>query len=57
LQIHLGKKKPRIAKTLFNDKRISAGITKPEIKLYYREIVKKKYCMVMVQQQTCRTME
>ena len=51
------KKKPSIAKTLFNDKRISAGITKPEIKLYYREIVKKKYCMVMVQQQTCRTME
>ena len=35
------KKKPRIAKTLFNDKRISAGITKLEIKLYYREIEKK----------------
>jgi hypothetical protein len=34
-------KKPRIAKTFFNDKRTSGGITMPEIKLYYRSIVKK----------------
>jgi hypothetical protein len=33
------KKKPRIAKTLTNDKRISGGITMPDLKLYYRAIV------------------
>jgi hypothetical protein len=32
-------KKHRIAKSLLNDKRISGGITMPNIKLYYREIV------------------
>jgi hypothetical protein len=32
-------KKPSIAKTLFNDKRTSCGITMPDIKLYYRAIV------------------
>ena len=32
-------KKPRIAKTLLNDKRISGGITMPDLKLYYRTIV------------------
>jgi hypothetical protein len=32
-------KKPRIAKTLLNDKRISCGITMPGLKLYYRAIV------------------
>jgi hypothetical protein len=32
-------KKPRIAKTLLNDKRISVGITIPDLKLYSRAIV------------------
>jgi hypothetical protein len=32
-------KKPRIAKNLLNDKRISGGITMPDLKLYYRTIV------------------
>jgi hypothetical protein len=40
-------KKPWIAKTLLNDKRISGGITMPELRLYYRVIVIKNY-MVLV---------
>jgi hypothetical protein len=32
-------KKPRTAKNLLNDKRNSVGITKPDLKLYYRAIV------------------
>ena len=32
-------KKPRIAKTLVNDKRNSGGITMPDVKLNYRAIV------------------
>jgi hypothetical protein len=32
-------KKPRLAKTLLNDKRTAGRITMPDLKLYYRAIV------------------
>jgi hypothetical protein len=35
-------KKPRIVKTLLNDKRTSGRITMPNLKLYYKAIVIKK---------------
>jgi hypothetical protein len=41
-------KTPRIVKTIFN-KITSVGITISDLKLYYRSIVEKKYCMALVQ--------
>jgi hypothetical protein len=35
--------KPRIVKTILNNKRISGGITISHLKLYYRTIVKKMH--------------
>jgi hypothetical protein len=40
LQIIWNNKKPRIEKTILNNRRISGRIIIPDLKLYYREMVK-----------------
>ena len=46
-QFHMEKQKPRLAKKILNQKRISGGITIPDLKPYYRTImIKKKYRIV-----------
>jgi len=49
-------RKPRIAKTILNNKRTSGAITISELKQYYRAIVIKN-CMILVQRQTDRPVE
>jgi hypothetical protein len=49
-------KKPRIVKTILNNKRTSGGITIPDLTLYYRAIVIKT-ALVLVQWQAGRSME
>ena len=45
-----------VAKTIFNNKQTSGGITMTDLKMYYRAIVIKN-CMVLVQQKTGRFVE
>jgi hypothetical protein len=46
----------KITITILNNKRTSGGITMPDLKLYFRAIVIKN-CMILVQQQTGRSIE
>jgi hypothetical protein len=42
LKFILNNKQPRRAETIFKNKRTSGGVTIPDLKLYYRAMVKKK---------------
>ena len=50
-QIHLEKKSKRV-KTILNNKRKAREITILDLKLYYRALVIRKNCPVLVQRQT-----